>query len=60
MGQSECCDAPIITDDICSKCKEHCESDVKVCEKCDGYGWVSDTTLKGYKDCDNCNKTGSK
>ncbi len=23
---SECCDAPIIYTDICSKCKEHCES----------------------------------
>lgn len=32
----------------------------KVCKKCDGYGWVADTTLKGYKDCDSCNKTGSE
>ena len=30
----------------------------KVCKKCNGFGWISDTTLKGFKYCDNCNKTG--
>ena len=42
----------------CPKCSADAWMKKKVCKKCNGYGWISDTTLKGFKYCDNCNKTG--
>ena len=30
------------------------------CPKCKGYGWITDTSLQGYKWCQHCNKTGLK
>ena len=33
---SDCCNAPIINSDICSRCKEHCSCQCIDCdEKCD-------------------------
>tara|TARA_Y100000310_G_scaffold301220_1_gene337483 strand:- start:189 stop:356 length:168 start_codon:yes stop_codon:yes gene_type:complete len=31
---------------------------VETCPRCNGYGWVGDTTLQGYYYCDTCDRTG--
>ena len=28
------------------------------CPKCNGYGWIKDTTMRGFKYCEHCKRTG--
>jgi len=28
------------------------------CPKCNGYGWIKDTTMRGFKYCEYCKRTG--
>lgn len=42
---SDCCGAPVRFSDICSRCKEHCES---VVDSDDGYDAAIDAYNEGY------------
>jgi hypothetical protein len=44
---SDCCDAPVVHEDICSRCGEHCEP---ICGECHNSGIVR--IENEWEDCD--------
>ena len=49
---SDCCDAPIIYSDICSKCKERCSA-IVTCQRCKGTGEYHNGFEMNGCDCEN-------
>ena len=54
--RSNCCSAPIVSDNVCEQCKNHCVK-IWTCQACKGKGEYQGPTEE-MTGCEICNGTG--